>query len=392
MSTVAPRTEIDNGAAGRRLPAAPATELADRRKDIEQKQAWVASLLADNGCEGLLVLEPENFSWLTSGATARGVLDPRELPAAYFSADQRWIISANVDSQRLFDEELNGLGFQLKEWPWYAGREQLLGDLCHGRVVASDRPLTICKTSLGEQMRQRRRQLSPYEQECLRALGDLVSHALEATCRTIGQGETERELAGQISHRLLHRGATPINISVAADGRSQVYRQAGFTSLPVERNCSVVAMARKYGLCAAASRTVSFGKPEPELQKEHDVATRVAATYMASTWPDAIASEVLNLGRRIYQVSGMEDEWRLAPQGFVTGRSPIEQSFRPGRQDLIQAGWSVVWTPSAGAAMCWDTFVVTETGAQLMSAAESWPMRRIRIQGSEILRPDIFVR
>ncbi|CAN5321809.1 M24 family metallopeptidase [soil metagenome] len=390
MSTVAPQTEMDDP--GPRLLAASANELADRRKDIEQKQAWAASVLADAGCEGLLVLEPENFAWLTSGATARGVLDPREMPAVYFSADQRWLISANVDSQRLFDEELNGLGFQLKEWSWYNGREQLLADLCHGRVVASDRPLTICKTSLGELMRQRRRMLSLYEQECLKALGELISHALEATCRTLSQGETEREVAGQISHRLLHRGATPINISVTAEGRSRMYRQAGFTSLPVERSCSLIAMARKYGLCAAASRSMSFGKPEPELQKEHDVATRVSATYMASSWPDAITSEVLNLGRRIYQVSGMENEWRLAPQGFVTGRAPIEQSFRPGRQDLIQAGWPIVWTPTAGAAVGWDTFIVADNGAQLITPAQSWPMRRIRIQGTEILRPDIFVR
>jgi Xaa-Pro dipeptidase len=390
MSTVAPRSELDEPRP--RILAASANELADRRKDIEQKQAWVAGMLADAGCEGLLVLEPENFTWLTSGATARGVLDVREMPAVYFSADQCWIICANVDSQRLFDEELDGLGFQLKEWPWYNGREQLLADLCHGRVVASDRPLSICKTSLGEQMRQRRRMLSLYEHECLKALGELVGHALEATCRTLSPGETEREVAGQISHRLLHRGATPVNISVAADGRSRLYRQAGFTSLPVEHNCAMVAMARKYGLCAAASRTVSFGKPDAELQKEHDVATRVSATYMASSWPDAIVSEVLNLGRRIYQVSGMEHEWRLAPQGFVTGRSPIELSFRPGRQDLIQPGWCIVWTPTAGAALGWDTFVVAESGAQLITTAQSWPLRRIRIQGSEILRPDIFVR
>lgn len=392
MSTVAPRTEVNEVVAGPRVPAASANELADRRKDIDQKQTWVAGLLADCGCEGLLILEPENFSWLTSGAMARGVLDGREMPAAYFSADQRWIISANVDSQRLFDEELDGLGFQLKEWPWYSGREQLLADLCHGRVVASDRPLTICKLSLGEQMRQRRRVLSPYEQECLRALGELISHAVEATCRTLAQGETEREVAGQISHRLLHRGATPLNITVMADGRSRLYRQAGFTSLPVERTCVLLATARKYGLCASASRTVSFGKPDADLQREHDVATRVSATYMASSWPDAIASEILNVGRRIFQVSGMEHEWRLAPQGFVTGRSPIEQSFRPGRQDLIQADWPLVWSPSAGAAMSWDTFVVTEKGARLMTNPESWPQRRIRIQGTEILRPDIFVR
>ena len=42
-----------------------------RRADIDAKQAAVAGLLREVGCEGLLVLEPPNFAWLTSGAVAR---------------------------------------------------------------------------------------------------------------------------------------------------------------------------------------------------------------------------------------------------------------------------------------------------------------------------------
>src|SRR5262249_51494195 len=58
---------------------------SDRRADVDAKQAWVAALLNEVGCEGLLILEPENFAWLTSGATARGVLEPDEMPALYFN-------------------------------------------------------------------------------------------------------------------------------------------------------------------------------------------------------------------------------------------------------------------------------------------------------------------
>ncbi len=60
---------------------------------------------------------------------ARPGRDPRRLlqrrPA-------RWLIAGNADSQRLFDEEIDGLGFQLKEWPWHWGRDRLLTELCHG--------------------------------------------------------------------------------------------------------------------------------------------------------------------------------------------------------------------------------------------------------------------
>src|SRR5262249_57252646 len=146
----------------------------------------------ESNCQALLVLEPENIAWLTCGASFAGNIDPDGWPALFFTADERWLIAANVDTQRLFDEELGGLGFQLKEWPWHWGREQLVADLCQGRKVACD---WLHKDFLyaGEQLRQRRRVLSMYEQACLRSLGQLVSHALEATCRGLVSGQTERE-------------------------------------------------------------------------------------------------------------------------------------------------------------------------------------------------------
>src|SRR5262249_409493 len=116
----------------------------DRRADIEGKQARVVALLGEVECAGLLGLSPENFSWLTGGAAARGVLSPNDQPGLYFAPEGRWALCCNVESQRLFDEELDGLGFQLKEWPWQWGRDQLLADLCEGRKVACDTAVEKC--------------------------------------------------------------------------------------------------------------------------------------------------------------------------------------------------------------------------------------------------------
>ena len=62
-------------------------------------------------------------------------------------ADQRWAVSCNADSQRLFDEELDGLGFQLKEWPWHVDRQQLFADWCRGLVdsVAKGQPADVLR-------------------------------------------------------------------------------------------------------------------------------------------------------------------------------------------------------------------------------------------------------
>ncbi len=116
----------------------PAAEInlttpSDRRVDVERKHGKVAEMLRELSCDGMLIADPANFSWVTSGGVARGIINDDEAPAVYFSPDARWLICSNVDTQRLFDEEIDALGFQLKEWPWHWGRDHLLADLCQGR-------------------------------------------------------------------------------------------------------------------------------------------------------------------------------------------------------------------------------------------------------------------
>jgi Xaa-Pro dipeptidase len=367
------------------------TTPSDRRSDVEAKHLQVAQFLKENGSDGLLALLPENFAWLTAGASARGIIDQEAMPALYYSADGRWILCSNVDTQRLFDEEIDSMGFQLKEWPWHQGRAQLLEDLCQGRRVVSDTALGECAV-VAPPLHKMRLAMTDYERACYRALGQIVSHALEATGRTINPGETEREVAGQLSHRLIHRGALPVMITVTADGRGRVYRQGSFTATPVGNNCVMTVTARKYGLCARASRSICFGQPDPLFRKEHDSACKVSATYVASSWPDSVPRQILASGQRIYQLTGAEYDWFLCPQGQVTGRIPVEIELTPKLEDLLQANWAITWHASIGAAVSCDTFLISEDGPRAITAAENWPLKRIRIQGAEFVRPDLLIR
>lgn len=373
------------------LLGAPTDPEPGRRIDVDAKQGRIAALLREVGCDGLLVFEPENFAWLTSGASARTVLDPAEMPVLYFGLEQRWVLCSNAATQRLFEEELDGLGFQLKEWPWYWGRHQLLADLCQNRTLAADHPFDETR-DVSATLRGLRRTLTAYEQACLRAAGQVVSHAIEATCRTMEPGITEREVAGQVSHRLIHRGALPVHIGVAADGRSRLYRQFGFTSTPIQHYAVVTVTARKYGLHASASRAVSFGEVDPVFRAEHNAVCKVGATYVASTWPDALPREILAAGRRVYTFVGHEHEWRMAPQGHITGRAPVEMTITPTTEELFHGGWAVTWSAGVGAACGRDTFLITDDGPECVTPTETWPLKRIRIQGADFVRPDILQR
>jgi hypothetical protein len=300
----------------------------------------------------------------------------------------RCLVANNVDSQRLFDEELDGLGFQIKEWPWHLGRAQLLNDL---RDIACDSPFGDAKL-VGPQLHLMRRTLTDYEIACHRTLGQTLSHALEATGRTLSQGETEREIAGQLSHRLLHRGVQPLVISVTADDRGRTYRQASYTSVPVTRTCVMTVAARKYGLCARASRAISFGQPDSAFRRDYDNACKISATYVAGSWPDSVPRQILLTGQRIYQLTGVEHEFYLAPQGHLIGHALVEANISLHDEQLLEAHTAVTWCVAVGAAVSCDTYLIAEDGPRPITSAENWPLKRIRIQGAEFVRPDLLIR
>lgn len=364
---------------------------SERRADVDEKIPKVAQLLEEAECEGLILFDPANFGWLTNGATIRGILDRSEFPAVYCDGKQRWLLCSNVDTQRLFDEELNELGFQVKQWPWYWGRRDMLNCLCQKKNLASDVPLENSQL-VDKQMQQLRLKLTPYEQACLQTVGLSVSHAIEATARTMDKGINEREIAAQVGHRLLHRGVQLVQVSVAVDGRSRLYRQHGYTSMKMERFAVIRATGQKYGICATAARVVSFGEIESALRTEHDAATKVCATYIASTWPDAVPKGVLSTGRHVYNISGYEHEWQLTPQGHLTGRQAVERMILPSSEELFQTGQAVTWQSCVGASNVCDTFLITERGAKNVTPTEAWPLRKIRVQGAEFLCPDILQR
>ena len=104
-----------------------------RRADIDTKQDKVAKLLEELSCEGVVLLMPAHVAWFTGGMNIRGLIADGERPGIYTNGRQRWLLASNIDGQRLFDEELDGLGFQLKEWQWTVGRALLLGELVAGK-------------------------------------------------------------------------------------------------------------------------------------------------------------------------------------------------------------------------------------------------------------------
>lgn len=390
LAEIAPEPEA-NGAPSSPAVPPPPVALAARRADIDVKQAQLAWLLESLECEAVLLLVPSHVAWFTSGMNVRGLLADSERPGVYTNGKQRWLLCSNVDTQRLFDEELDQLGFQLKEWTWEGGRADLLSNVTAGRKMCGDRPFPNMP-QVTERLRPMLRVLSAHEHDEYRVLGKLVAHAVEATARNIATGDTEAEVAGHLAHRILHRGAEVASVSVTADGRGAKYRRAGFTSAPVTHSCVIQATAQRGGLFATASRAVSFGPPPDDFKACHGLALRLAAAYRSRSRPEDSMATARKAGQTILAGTEYEHEGRLAAPGYGAGRFPAEELRRGGQDERFAAGQALVWQPRVGPAAVVDTVIVGADGAECVTPPEEWPFKRVLIHGKTHDIPDIWVR
>jgi hypothetical protein len=368
------------------------TTVADsRRLDIDGKQHLVARFLHDCECEGVLVLHPANFRWLTAGANPVGLYGRDEWPGLYFNSQQRWLLASATDSPRLFAEELDGLGFMLKEWHWSASREQMLADLVYGRKVACDQPFRECKYT-GAFFANERRKLSTHESGRLAELGKTVAHAVEATARNFDWGESEQEIAGQVAHRLVRHGAEPVEIQVHGDGRARQFRRRGIGSSPVESSCIVQATGRQFGLHASAARTVFRARPADNDKAEFDAAMRWRVAHLATAHIGDRVAVSLEAGKVALRPTAFEHEWRAAPPVALTGREPSEGIFLPTAQDRWTAGWAVVWQERIAGAAIVDTYFIGPDGWQSFTPPSEWPIRRAKVAERTFDIADLLVR
>ena len=363
----------------------------DRYDEIDRKHKLLAEYLQLKQLDGVVLERPENFAWLTSGGDNARHGTAETTAALFISRDARVVLCNAVDSGQLFDREVPGMGFQVKERPWYESREVLINDLCRGRNVASDTGV-LGTPNVASELADFRRTINDFEAKRLRVLGRWVSHAVEATARGMKRGLTEAEIAGEISHRLMKHGITPVRIQVQADGQGARYRHWSYGTDKVERHCVISAIGREGGLHAGCTRTVCFGTPPAETVDTHQVACLLQATgiyFSQAGWEVANTWKRL---QRIYEKFGVPDEWRMAEQAESLGYDLCGMQVSPQQTAKFSAGQVLHWHPSVRFAATGDTILIHADRTELITPCEVWPQLKVQIKGVTIERPAILTR
>jgi Xaa-Pro dipeptidase len=362
----------------------------DRVTEVARRHRLIAEFLRKESYSALLIQCPVNFSWLTVGGGSLRCGSCTSSPALFVTPDARVMVCNNVDTPLLFEHEVAGLGFQLKERPWTEPRSVMVGDLCRGRRVACDIPAPNA-IEVGLHLQGMRLPLSDYDITRLRAGGRFIAHAVEATARGLVPGRTEDEIAGELSHRLFKHGVVPERIQVLGDGQGRRFRHWTFSDSPVNRYCTILAVGRYQGMYVGAARTVSFGEPSSDVLKSYEQAALVTATGMFFSQPGWELFEVWNRVKRIYEKCGAPDEWRQADQAEIVEYECGPVSLMPTSEFRLFPGVPLFWHPSVGPVVMGETVLVTEKGAQILTPASDWPVVPISVKGTPVDVPGILV-
>lgn len=383
------------------LPAMidPAADHADaslvrRRQDVETKHQRVREFLDATGNDAVVLGRADSVAWFTSGGDLGQDLGTEGASVLlYINRGSRAVITDNVQCARVFEEELAGLGFQLKERPWYEDPGRVLAELSHNKRIACDMgQLSGPWPREGDPLRALRLPLTDLERQRFRELGRTLTLAVEATCRNFIRGEKEADIAGHLAHRLIRQGVVPVDLRVAGDDRLARFRQPIFKSAPIDKRVTITATGRRHGLCATVSRTVSFGPVDDEYRACHGLAAMIDATCIYFTRHQESVGEVVRRAKRIYEKFGHPHEWSLDYLGFLTGYAPREALLLPDSPLVLSHGMPLCWSPSVGAARSSDTLVVDRRGYDLVTSAQDWPQIDVAVKGFVIPRPGILER
>jgi len=370
------------------------SNLSRRREDIEEKHKRVCAFLDATGHDAMVLGRGDSVAWFTSGGDLSQNLGSEvSTVLLYLNRGSRAVITDNVQSARVFEEELAGLGFQLKERPWFEDPSRVIDELGHNKRIACDlgQPGSPWPRD-SNPFHALRRPLTTLERQRIRELGRTLTLAVEATCHNFVRGEKEADIAGHLAHRLIREGVVPVDLRVAGDDRLARFRQPTFKAAPIDRRVTITATGRRHGLCASVSRTVSFGPPDEAYSRCHALAAMVDASCIYFSRNGETVGEVVRRARRIFEKFGHAHEWTLDYLGFVTGYTPREALLLPDSQMVLTHGMPLCWSPSIGPARSSDTLVVDRRGYEVVTGAQNWPMIDVAVKGFEIPRPGILER
>jgi Xaa-Pro aminopeptidase len=308
-----------------------------------------------------------------------------DLVWAVFTPAGAFLITTEVEADRIRAEyQPQRHGFtDLVAVPWYqpeafARAAAELAGLPADRLAADGHPAFGLDVSAD--LTALRLALSGPEQADLRLLGADTAAALEAALMAWQPGDSDLEVQARVAAGLESRGADAPVLIVGGDDRLRRYRHPMAAGLPMIGIVMAVAVARRAGLHAAATRFATAGAVPAGLRALRERVLRIESDVLTASRPGNSYGHALAALARGYAREGAEGGWSGHYQGGPIGYAQREFEIAPGQQDspwhaaVIETGHAVAWNPSLpGGAKAEDTYLVHAGGLERVTTGTAWP-------------------
>jgi antitoxin VapB len=328
----------------------------------------LGELMERRGVEAVVLRRPANFAWYTGGADSKvDHAAPEGVADLIVRPDSELVLTSTIEGPRMRAEQTPEL--DVAEYPWYEDRDAALRAVVGGAPVGSDvgLPGTL---DLAEDIARLRLTLDADAIESLRRVGHDLSAAMTEAAAAVEPGITEHEAAAALTGACRARGLTATVLLAAADERIARHRHPVPVGAQIERRAMLVASAERGGLYANLTRIVELDEPDPELSRRLRACKEILARMRdEATRPGRTLAEAFSDCRRFYAEAGVADEWRLHHQGGLTGYGSRELIATPRTEQPIEPGQAFAWNPSVTGTKAEETFVLTETGPEVVAGA-----------------------
>ena len=359
------------------------------------KKGRLDEFLKAQRLDGVVLKTRANFAWLTCGGDSHVVAGSDVgIAAIVATKGSARILTTNIESARLADEELVALPIEVESYPWHdsAAAEAALKRAIGADQFAADVPLAGAKPLPGS-FAEMTYTLTDPEIERYRLLGKECAGALESVCMEAEPGRTEHQVAAELSRGLRSRGIRPHVVLVASDERVFKYRHPIPTRKKIKEHLLAVICGERWGLILSTTRLVHFGKLPEELAEKHRAVIAVDAALNGATRAGREVREVFAEGLAAYRRTGYPDEWRLHHQGGPTGYQGRSYFGSPAETRRVLSPQAFAWNPSITGTKSEDTIVVAGDEREFLSSpGRSWPKIEGEWKGEKLRRADILVR
>jgi Xaa-Pro aminopeptidase len=367
----------------------------ERTGEVDLKVERVIQLARGAGVKGILIGLQPGFSWLTAGASNR-IDGSREQGAGALlitSDGRRFVVANNIESPRLMQEAVAGLGFEAADFAWTRERAdpglpfRVARDVTGGPIGGDIASAHV--TFIEPALARLRAPLLPSEIARYRRLGADAGHVAGAVIRRASPGRTEREVAGEFAAALMTAGIRPVVLLAAADERIARYRHPVAGTLSWRDRLLVATCAERDGLVIALTRIVCT-RSDDELTRRTRAAAAAFSAMLSAVVASATGAEMFAAAARAYSNAGFPGEEQHHHQGGAIGYRAREWVAHPASQEVATLPQAFAWNPTVAGTKLEDTCLVHADGrVEVLTDTPGWPTVEIDVSGQPVRIADV---